>query len=59
MLSIIDGYKTYATLVIILLHQIFKYFGMDILEADISNVVDSLLVVLAIVMRYVARPKVV
>ena len=57
-MNFINGYKTYATLVILVIHQVLKLMGHDVAEADISIVIDSLLGILAIVFRYVAKPKV-
>lgn len=59
MLTFINGYKTYATLVIMIIHQVLKLTGNDVVEADISLFIDSILAALAIVFRYVAKPKVI
>jgi len=56
-MSWINGYKTYATLVIMIIHQVLKMTGNDVVEADISLFIDSILAALAIVFRYVAKPK--
>ena len=58
MLTFINGYKTYATLIIMIIHQVFKLTGNDVVDADISLFIDSVLAALAIVFRYVAKPKV-
>ena len=57
MLNFIAGYKTYATLVIMILHQALKLAGYDVVDADISLFIDSILAALAIVFRYAAKPK--
>lgn len=57
MLNFIAGYKTYATLVIMILHQALKLAGYDVVDADISLFIDSILAALAVVFRYVAKPK--
>ena len=56
-MNFIHGYKTYATLVIMILHQVLKLTGNDVADADISLFIDSILAALAIVFRYVAKPK--
>lgn len=59
MLSIIAGYKTYAMVILLVLHQALKIAGIDVPEQSISITIDTILAVLAGIFRAVARPKVV
>ena len=56
-MGFINGYKTYATLIIMIIHQVLKMTGNDVADADISLFIDSILAALAIVFRYAAKPK--
>ena len=58
MLKFIEGYKTYLSVMVIILHQILKVAGIDVADESLSITIDVLFAVLAGIARKVAKPTV-
>lgn len=54
----LQGFRTYISVILIVLHQILKLLGVDIPSENLSVAVDVILAVLAGVFRLLAKPKV-
>lgn len=51
------GFRTYISVILIVLHQVLKILGIDIPEENLSIAVDVILAIAAGVFRFVAKPK--
>ena len=59
MLGFLEGYKTYITLIVLIVHQGIKLLKLDpIPDEQISIAVDVLLGIVAGIFRKVAKPKI-
>jgi uncharacterized membrane protein len=54
----LQGFRTYITVILLVLHQVLKFIGVDIPEQNLSIAVDVVLAILAGIFRLLARPKV-
>lgn len=57
MLQILEGYKVYITVIVLILRQVFKLFGYDVPNDQLSIAIDVILGFLIALFRYVAKPK--
>ena len=57
MLQIIEGYKTYITAIVLIVRLVFKHFGYDVPNEQISIAIDVVLGFLIMVFRTMAKPK--
>ncbi len=57
MLQFLEGYRTYLTLIVLVIHQILKLIGLEPIENDkLTIMVDTLLLILAGIFRKLAKP---
>lgn len=52
-----QGYRTYISVILIVLHQVLKILGVDLPEENLSIAVDVILAIAAGVFRLLAKPK--
>lgn len=56
MLKFLEGYRTYLTLIVLIIHQILKLFGLEPIEDDkLTIAVDTVLLILAGIFRKLAK----
>lgn len=53
----LTGYRTYISIILLVLHQVMKIAGVDVPEENLSIAVDVVLAIAAGVFRLVAKPK--
>jgi len=54
----LQGFRTYISVILIILHQVLKLMGVDVPEESLSVAIDVILAIAAGVFRLFARPKV-
>ena len=54
----LQGFRTYISVILIVLHQVLKLIGVDVPEESLSIAIDVVLAIAAGVFRLFARPKV-
>lgn len=56
MLKFLEGYRTYLTLIVLILHQILKLLGLEPIPNDkLTIMVDTFLLILAGIFRKFAK----
>ena len=53
-----QGFRTYISVILIILHQVLKLIGVDVPEESLSIAIDVILAIAAGIFRLFARPKV-
>lgn len=58
LMKFLEGYRTYLTLIVLIIHQIIKLLGLDPVEDEkLTVMVDTFLLILAGIFRKLAKPK--
>lgn len=57
MLNFLIGYRTYLTIIVMVVHRILIANGIDIPSEQLSIAIDVLLGILAAYFRMIAKPK--